>query len=111
MSSHADTIRDYTTNTERYDGQWHRLPTEQEVLAALDAFLAENQRLREALIAMRELESVNEDTWYGEHAGIDRHAVYALAREALAGDENKEDLPDPSNVETRGGWRRAGDTE
>ncbi len=51
-----------------------------------DALLAENQRLREALIAMRELESVNEDTWYGEHAGIDRYAVYALAREALAGD-------------------------
>ncbi len=49
VSDHADTIRDYVTNTERYDGQWHRLPTDDETLAALAALLAENQRLREAL--------------------------------------------------------------
>ncbi len=49
MSAASDTIRDYITNTERYDGQWHRLPTNQETLSALDVLLAENERLRGAL--------------------------------------------------------------
>ncbi len=78
--SHTDTIRDYTTNTERYDGRWHRLPTEQEVLVALDALLAENQRLREALEAA--LPYIDSD---GAPPG-EAERVYELGREALAGD-------------------------
>ncbi len=78
MSSHANTIRDYTTNTERYDGQWHRLPTEQEVLAALDALLAENQRLREALTELL--------AYFNGIGYTDATKVMARAREALAGD-------------------------
>ncbi len=113
MSSHADTIRDYTTNTERYDGRWHRLPTEQEVIVALDALLAENQRwedrawnaerrraameaenqqLREALERIKR----NAESWHGtDPDGIDHahhgqqkalNVIAGWCSEALAGD-------------------------
>ncbi len=77
MSGNRETIRDYITNTERFDGKWHRLPTEQETLAALDALLAEIQRLRDALETIATMfERVPPGT---------REATL-FAREAVAGD-------------------------
>ncbi len=50
--------------------------------------VAENQRLRDALITMRTLAlCANEgDPWYAENEGIDSEAIFKQAREALAGD-------------------------
>ncbi len=58
------------------------------VVEQRDALLAENQRLRDALEAMRELASVSTDGdgWYAEQAGLDADAIFTQAREALAGD-------------------------
>jgi hypothetical protein len=47
---------------------------------------AEIQRLREALVAMRELAAVahNGDPWYAEHEGVDAAAIFEQAKQALA---------------------------
>ncbi len=81
MSDHADTIRRALLN---YREQVLR----DDAYQALDALLAENQRLRKALIAMRELAGVSTegDPWYAEDAGLDADAIFKQARKALARD-------------------------
>jgi hypothetical protein len=76
MSSEAETIREKSERRGRIDhpeGARYQTPTWDEV----NALLAENQRLREALERIEALK-----TWNG-YSVEDLHAV---AREALAGD-------------------------
>jgi hypothetical protein len=57
-----------------------------------DALVAENQQLRDALIAMQELASVSYtgDPWYAENENVDAGRAFDLARAALAGTPSKD---------------------
>ncbi len=57
-----------------------------ELAAHVRQAVAERDKLREALIAMRNLASVSTegDPWYAERDGIDAEAVFEQARAALA---------------------------
>jgi hypothetical protein len=85
MSSHADTIRPLLAAM----GTGYATPEDyDDALAALDALLAENQRLRDALDAadwlITNLRILREG---GVVRGLDEaNAGYKSAREALAGD-------------------------
>jgi hypothetical protein len=81
MSGHADTIRRVLQQLglPRY-GQFER-PAAQEGLDALDALVAENQRLRDALTAIASWES----PLGVEYAAECYSKAQAVARAALAG--------------------------
>ncbi len=82
MSSHADTIRS-ALGVLRGDG-----PVERDPLVALDALLAENQRLRDALerIASNATMTGTPGVLDRSYSGIQAQAMKQWAREALAGD-------------------------
>ncbi len=88
MSSHADTIRYALGLLPAFEETAFEETACLRGLDALEALLAENQRLRDALEAMRALASVSTDGdgWYAEQAGLDADAIFTQAREALAGD-------------------------
>ncbi len=80
MTSIADTIRHYLVQYlpdgfRDEDGVWHEGPHRAQSLAALDALLAENQRLSDEMQRLREM-----------LGGVPAELLSWEAREALAGD-------------------------
>lgn len=65
--------------------QGHEDPSERH-FRALDALVADNERLRAALREVLDLAGVahNGDPWYAEHEGLDGEAILRRGAEALA---------------------------